>query len=479
MKKKQIGLFLLNICFIVLSVKTDAQVTIGSGLRPNKGALLDLKQEGVTTKGLGLPRVLLKEENKLIIGDYVIPNENSAWTLHTGLLVYNLNKCLGKGGDGVYVWDGNLWERLPSRDQYEEEALFQANSYLVMPGTTSIEIPVEKAFRIWEYYGSSEGKNRLPAELVEGDLTPILYWQDAPIILSQSSLSISGNSRTDVIIVALAGGTVEGNAVIALKDGSGNVRWSWHIWVTDDPTIADLNGGGFTWMDRNLGATSAFAGDVGTIGLSYQWGRKDPFPMSQQWSNTEPTLQSFHGELIMVVDKTLTNEFTTQENFKNSIIRPMSFIKKTSTTLGDWYESSTLQEDPWNERWDRTEGGCFYKSPFDPCPKGWKVPTYEYDENGKSKINTSPWEDLFSQTANSENYARTWDDFGVYPLSGYRSYTSANLSGTSSYGYTWSASVSNENSSEFKPYSFYYRSGTNQRSPMDKTWGFSVRCIKE
>ena len=30
-------------------------------------------------------------------------------------------------------------------------------------------------------------------------------------------------------------------------------------------------------MDRNLGATSAALGDVGALGLLYQWGRKDPF----------------------------------------------------------------------------------------------------------------------------------------------------------------------------------------------------------
>ena len=32
-----------------------------------------------------------------------------------------------------------------------------------------------------------------------------------------------------------------------------------------------------TMMDRNLGVTSATPGDVGALGLLYQWGRKDPF----------------------------------------------------------------------------------------------------------------------------------------------------------------------------------------------------------
>ena len=39
-------------------------------------------------------------------------------------------------------------------------------------------------------------------------------------------------------------------------------------------------------MDRNLGAISATRGDVGAIGLYYQWGRKDPFLGSSSISQT-------------------------------------------------------------------------------------------------------------------------------------------------------------------------------------------------
>ena len=69
----------------------------------------------------------------------------------------------------------------------------------------------------------------------------------------------------------------EGNAVIAAKDASGNILWSWHIWLTDQPQAQVYNNDAGTMMDRNLGATSATPGDVGALGLLYQWGRKDPF----------------------------------------------------------------------------------------------------------------------------------------------------------------------------------------------------------
>jgi len=70
---------------------------------------------------------------------------------------------------------------------------------------------------------------------------------------------------------------VEGNAVIAAKTSGGVVRWSWHIWCTDRPADQVYGNGAGTMMDRNLGATSATPGEVGTLGLMYQWGRKDPF----------------------------------------------------------------------------------------------------------------------------------------------------------------------------------------------------------
>lgn len=53
---------------------------------------------------------------------------------------------------------------------------------------------------------------------------------------------------------------------------------SWHIWSSaegwNDHVYANNAG---TMMDRNLGATSAECGNVGTIGLFYQRGRYSPF----------------------------------------------------------------------------------------------------------------------------------------------------------------------------------------------------------
>ncbi|MBF0648025.1 hypothetical protein IR083_04265 [Dysgonomonas sp. GY75] len=106
-----------------------AQVTIGSGIPPSAGALLDLKQENSTnggansTKGLLLPRVNLTDWRNLYpmfsadtgyinnVGD----KKDNYDKAHAGMVVYNVNNCLNTvtaDGTGAYVWNGLRWESL-------------------------------------------------------------------------------------------------------------------------------------------------------------------------------------------------------------------------------------------------------------------------------------------------------------------------------------------------------------------------------
>lgn len=115
----QVTLF-LTLC----SVSLCAQVTIGSGNPPAKGALLDLKDKeagsnNITseTGGLLLPRVGLVSRTTLqpfIDNDQsFINNSGRVKDVHTGLVVYNLTNDFDKElCPGIYSWNGNLWERL-------------------------------------------------------------------------------------------------------------------------------------------------------------------------------------------------------------------------------------------------------------------------------------------------------------------------------------------------------------------------------
>ena len=77
-----------------------------------------------------------------------------------------------------------------------------------------------------------------------------------------------------------------GNSVIAIYDKDdpktedAKILWSFHIWVTEvkeQHLGMNVKGNSYTVLDRNLGATSVIPGERSSIGLLYQWGRKDPF----------------------------------------------------------------------------------------------------------------------------------------------------------------------------------------------------------
>jgi len=85
-----------------------SQVTIGSGVAPDSNALLDLKEDGATTRGLLLPRVHLQAENLFI-----------PMTAHVeGMVVYNLafspedTDVENRVRPGIYYNTGIRWERL-------------------------------------------------------------------------------------------------------------------------------------------------------------------------------------------------------------------------------------------------------------------------------------------------------------------------------------------------------------------------------
>ena len=270
----------------------------------------------------------------------------------------------------------------------------------------------------------------------------------------------------------------KGNAVIAAKDASGKILWSWHIWLTDQPEGQVYYDNAGTMMDRNLGATSATPGDVGALGLLYQWGRKDPFLGA-----------SSLGELSIVVPSSAetTDEVTQAKStimwpsakssdvsygtIAYAIANPTTFITENSSNC-DWYYTGSEATD--NTRWTTSK-----KSIYDPCPVGWRVP------NGGS---TGIWEkgslSNGKYTADKTNKCVNFSGkFGSasniwYPATGYldRSYNLLTLVG--GMGNYWSASPSSN-----KAYSLWFSMGNYsyiQTSGSDfRANGCSVRCVKE
>lgn len=193
-----------------------------------------------------------------------------------------------------------------------------------------------------------------------------ILWQDTSYPIEHVEL-VQGAVR-----FKLSDGFRPGNAVIAAHDESGEIIWSWHIWLCNDVVTSISN-----IMDRNLGAIASFCTDqtnvLDTYGLYYQWGRKDPSPGPMSWNyniydmRTTPYL-TIDGTRNDVGEVYMSGEAPTiEDGVRNpSVILAPSNLP--SDYLYDWLWTS--DDDLWGVVSEK-------KTIYDPCPYGYKVPTNE------------------------------------------------------------------------------------------------------
>ena len=260
----------------------------------------------------------------------------------------------------------------------------------------------------------------------------------------------------------------EGNAVIAAKDASGTILWSWHIWFTDEPQGQVYYNNAGTMMDRNLGATSATPGDVGALGLLYQWGRKDPFLGGSSISSSSEEAAS-----------TITWPSAVESDSNNGTIEyatahPTTFITFNSSNY-DWYYTGSYNTD--NTRWTTSDNT---KSIYDPCPVGWRVPDGGNNGVWSKALGASSIiiESLYNSTNEGVNFSGIFGSASTiwYPASGYRSYLDGSLNNVGYYGYYWSASPRNYGAYNL---GFLRNGSVNPADDYDRARGYSVRCLQE
>ena len=354
-----------------------------------------------------------------------------------------------------------------------------ANCYIISPGA-SLTIPVDVRGNGGATAGTGLGVVFSPASVG-------IVWES-----SKDLISISDFSSSNKTVKVTTSSSDSGNAVIAAYSGSGcsgDILWSWHIWVTNyDPdtpsngtTYSVTNSGGhiYTFMDRNLGATSTTAGNTGTIGLHYQWGRKDPFTASSSFdSQTETSVYDGSGNSFTFLSKEET--VSTDNNLENTIKNPTIFYKgiNNSSTGYDWYTSTNSISSQNGALW----GGASISAPtaktiFDPCPAGWRVPACEGGY--------SPWSALgangtgTSSVGTFANYGVTWSAItaGFWPAAGYRDCGNGGLCNVGAYGDYWSASASA--TVRYSCHMDFASSYVDPSNSHNRAFGFSVRCVKE
>lgn len=265
---------------------------------------------------------------------------------------------------------------------------------------------VSSAEVLWETFGTST----VPEV---GDLVASVAYKDGQIILE------------------IASSFKVGNAVVAAKSSDGTILWSWHIWITDQPNGQTYYNNAGTMMDRNLGATSATPGDVGALGLLYQWGRKDPFLGNS-------TTNNFTGEQAAstAIWPSYVNSSISFGTIEFTIMNPMTFIN-SNVNNSDWFYTAGEVTD--NTRWQTK------KTIYDPCPLGWRVPDGE-DNSPWTKAFDSSLGDFFKHSFSSYrgmNFSDALGDSPViwYPATGYIIYgsdTRLTIAGTGEVASYWS-----------------------------------------
>ena len=212
-----------------------------------------------------------------------------------------------------------------------------------------------------------------------------------------------------------------GNAVIAAKDDSDNILWSWHIWVPSTSITYSTYGGISTalMMDRNLGALVIAEGDADTdiavesCGMFYQWGRKDPFPGPGSLPGGYNATSAKVNGSVGTRDKT---SYTEIHKYPNSFVVTGA---DSADSDKDWTpeHSSALWGSSKNEN--------------DPCPPGWKLPIFASETGDIWDSSVAAKSGLVGYT---ENQTHHWLKLGVaydalnptttgyvyFPYAGYR-----------------------------------------------------------
>ena len=291
-------------------------------------------------------------------------------------------------------------------------------------------------------------------ETASDNLLAKVMWTSNPNLITAVKIIKTNKDGRYSLIDLEINPTEKGNAVISLHNDDliNPALWSWHIWAPqDDPTINSVT---YTteapvvvpyhfvnasasklppmkteFMDRNLGAESSVLESGAANGLHYQWGRKDPIP--NFLNETYPIIHSTSGgggippknspvkpprpKPITISAKEYGTDFTDfdqnygstsinkdkkiRENILYSVNNPLRFLYQE--TLGDLYNGGNhyandlSKVNDWvsNERGaaDNRWGHADIKSPFDPCPEGWRVPDVSFTNLYTGSKGNSPW----------------------------------------------------------------------------------------
>lgn len=288
-----------------------------------------------------------------------------------------------------YIQTGNLKKQILVR----QEQPASANCYVVDNGTHELIVTIK-----------GNGNKGLVAEGVtldtDASIKPAkigIIWETkaglVKLIDAETKTEVSGAAyanydRTKGTIQyvvntsgATVGGTIGGNALIGAFDDNDKILWSWHIWACPNmienkaikkSCVQDWTLNGYEVLDRNLGALDNSPG-VASLGLLYQWGRKDPFigagyTNDNYFGTGRLKTINYHNKNWDVNGSKYSYNTNIPYTIANPTILTYDGLSSKVSTIGGylWGTNGGLNKEGIKDLGSKTI--------YDPCPEGYRVP---------------------------------------------------------------------------------------------------------
>lgn len=256
------------------------------------------------------------------------------------------------------------------------------------------------------------------------------------------------------------------NGVLSIKDSSGVIMWSWHIWVWADSlaTIEITNSTSVKYkiLPVNLASKWDSSSKTTIKNWYYQFGRPNPMLCPSSYNST-----SNHASFGVLSYAAASIASNIQTGIKN----PATFYKYSSSYNYNWFQTNSGKTyNLWDAACASTgnSDNNVVKTIYDPCPIGFKMP------NGNSFTGFS----VINNANGIVKFTRySGDSTGVgFSMSGCRSYSGGSLNLVGSSGYVWLSSAGSQRNA----YGLYFdSSNVNPQNNFTRAYGFSVRPVQD
>ena len=330
-----------------------------------------------------------------------------------------------------------------------------------------------------------------------------LVWQDSPELVTNVALS---SDKHSLVFEVPQASIAQGNAVVAVRNVSGQILWSWHIWVTDYKLGDDLKTVAYSGTHKMLpvnlgwceGTSASYAGrsvkvrftqaetgatdvieitqtsySVSTGGNApfYQWGRKDPMLPSTGSGATNKTWYNAEGTSSTTL--TTANWTTNDATITNGILNPGAFCTNNYMDY-KYYNLWAVDNNATSQ-----DLATSSKTVYDPCPTGYKVPVNNvfraFTTTGSNTSTASQINGTWNATSGGWDF-KCNEGSVFFPASGSRNYSPGALSYVGSHGYYWSAVPS---SASYGRNLYFYSTYVDPLYYSYRSYGFAVRPVQE